>query len=296
MPFFLLALLLISLWPNPAFSIATICRTVERVAQETGVLQEAHTPDNALKYADPLFLRKKIEAGDLFEGKYEILGHLVTGGEANVFLARTLPIGPESKEVILRNSSVDESVKQQKFIARARKQPNGHLIVEAEQIGTALVMPHETGALDLYEAMKKPLTVENAKSYLTQLAYGIKAIHDAGIVHRDIKPSNVLILPNGEIRILDFGAAVNRDSPPVPLEGTPSYFPPEVARMESVRPTRRQDTFAWQRVAEEISDRLKKEESPANSQAVQILGKLSARDRKFKSADDVIEALSAEWP
>ena len=64
-----------------------------------------------------------------------------------------------------------------------------------------------------------------------QLAQGIRALHERGILHRDIKPGNVLVTADGRVRLLDFGLVRESDRSAIngiSLAGTPPYMAPEV--------------------------------------------------------------------
>ena len=77
------------------------------------------------------------------------------------------------------------------------------------------------------------LPVRETLEIARQIAAGLHAAHTAGIVHRDLKPANVMVLPNGTVRILDFGLAKARDhslSTTSVRLGTVSYMSPEQIR------------------------------------------------------------------
>ncbi len=91
----------------------------------------------------------------------------------------------------------------------------------------------ETRAPPLRTRPAGELDVRRLRVALRQLAEGVAAIHEAGMLHRDLKPSNVMVTPSGRLVLLDFGlvTAVDAESflPPElrPLEGTAAYMSPE---------------------------------------------------------------------
>ena len=74
------------------------------------------------------------------------------------------------------------------------------------------------------------IPLRDAVDIARQIAEGLRAAHSAGIVHRDLKPGNVMLLPDGTVRILDFGLAKARDQTATETGGafgTVSFMSPE---------------------------------------------------------------------
>ena len=108
---------------------------------------------------------------------------------------------------------------------------------------------------------KGPLPVKEVLEICRQIAEGVEAAHEKGVIHRDLKPANVKVTPEGKVKILDFGLAKAFEaetpvtdisqSPTLTEEmtragvilGTAAYMSPEQARGEEV--DKRADIFAF---------------------------------------------------
>ena len=83
----------------------------------------------------------------------------------------------------------------------------------------------------LAELVTIPLTLEKAIDTTIQIAAGLQAAHEKGIIHRDIKSANIMITDRGVVKIMDFGLAklANRSKMTVQgsTMGTAAYMSPE---------------------------------------------------------------------
>ena len=127
---------------------------------------------------------------------------------------------------------------------------------------TYMILEYVAG-LPLHTRIAAGLNVETSLRWMAQIARGLEAAHERGVLHRDIKPENLCVSDDGTAKILDFGIAVERplkreirDTQPTVLAdgamgdsehgrmaGTPGYTSPEQCRGERV--DARTDIFSF---------------------------------------------------
>jgi serine/threonine protein kinase len=116
-------------------------------------------------------------------------------------------------------------------------------------------------SLASFVAPRPPLTTAEALPLLEQLAAGLQAAHDSGVIHRDLKPANIMILPATEaaarrVVVTDFGLAISVDQLDLGLTdtweliGTPEYMAPEQTKRGTATPAT--DVYALGLIAYEL--------------------------------------------
>jgi hypothetical protein len=193
----------------------------------------------------------RISAGKTFGlvlGNYRVLDRLGAGGMGVVFKAehidmrrvvaiKVLPVHADLDPILLR-----------RFLAEVRavgrlNHPN---IVAAFDAGTAVSLDEDSPDLryfvmeyvpgrDLEAQVREcgPLATASACDLAHQIASALAEAHKYNLVHRDIKPSNVLVTPEEQAKLLDFGLALrsgNRLTEPGTMLGTFDFMAPEQAR------------------------------------------------------------------
>jgi eukaryotic-like serine/threonine-protein kinase len=84
---------------------------------------------------------------------------------------------------------------------------------------------------------REPIDLRTAVRWFHRLALALEHAHQRGVSHRDLKPSNIMLLEDGEVRLVDFGIAVVEEGPPITetgvVVGTFGYLAPEAFRESS---------------------------------------------------------------
>ncbi len=151
--------------------------------------------------------------------RFKVLAILGFGGMGRIYVAEDTTTGKEvALKVLTERHEVDASMLERlKLEARAGLRLNHRHVVRTLEIGhtgavTYVVMEYVEG-LTLHEvvATRGKFPWPQACSVIAQAAQGLHHAHQAGLVHRDIKPANLLVMNDGEAKILDFGLALLKD-------------------------------------------------------------------------------------
>ena len=149
---------------------------------------------------------------------YEILRPLGAGGMGDVYLARDTRLGRPVALKVLRPDTADPdwiaAFRHEALTTSALNHPNIVTIYEVgEHEATRFIAAEYADGVTLRERMKQgPIQVCELMDIALQIAEGLAAAHEAGVVHRDIKPDNVLLRADGLVKILDFGIATTTDA------------------------------------------------------------------------------------
>lgn len=89
----------------------------------------------------------------------------------------------------------------------------------------------DAGQTGLTQSRLTEPRLQRLRKSLQQLATGLHALHEKGMLHRDVKPSNVMVTAEGQLVLLDFGlvAGVEEKTERGTITGTPAYMSPEQA-------------------------------------------------------------------
>jgi serine/threonine protein kinase/formylglycine-generating enzyme required for sulfatase activity/cephalosporin-C deacetylase-like acetyl esterase len=182
---------------------------------------------------------------------YEIVEPLGSGGMGLVYKARDLKL---DRSVALKFLPAhlapvegdSDAMRRDRFILEAKASsaldhPNIGTIYEigeTENGETFIAMAYYEGETLKNRIARGPIPVGEALGIASQIATGLVAAHEHGIVHRDIKPANVIVTRDGLVKIIDFGLAklsdITRMTRPGMAMGTPAYMSPEQAKGEDI--------------------------------------------------------------
>ncbi|MCG8608030.1 serine/threonine protein kinase, partial [bacterium] len=159
---------------------------------------------------------------------YKILDKLGEGGMGVVYRAEDTKLRREVALKFLPTNALQGQEEKDRFTreaqaAAALNHPNiAHMyaideadgqmflameFIEGQSLEHLINFPLEGGAAPAAGGVTRPLPLEDAIDYATQIAAGLQAAHEKGIVHRDIKSANIMVTDKGVVKIMDFGLA-----------------------------------------------------------------------------------------
>ena len=186
-------------------------------------------------------------------GRY-VFGELIaTGGMGEVYRATDTALDRPVAIKLLKPEYADDTVNRARFDSEARHAAALHHphVAAVYDVGE---MPTASGLLRPYLVMElvdgqplsvllrdgEPMDPDVVRDLLGQAGEALAAAHRAGIVHRDVKPANMLVTPDREVKVTDFGIARAASTATITgtgqVMGTPQYLSPEQARGEQASP------------------------------------------------------------
>jgi len=199
-----------------------------------------------------------LSAGTIL-GPYTIIAPIGAGGMGEVYRARDARIGRDVAIKVLPDSISQDPERLKRFEQEAKSagmlnHPNLLTIFDVGGSGDAPYMVSELleGETLRDRLDKGAIPYRKVVDYGLQIAHGLAAAHEKGLVHRDLKPENVFITEEGRVKILDFGLAklspqMAPQNPgmtePGMVLGTVGYMSPEQVRGEPL--DQRSDIFSF---------------------------------------------------
>ena len=210
-------------------------------------------------------------------GQHEIVAPIGKGGMGEVYRARDTKLGRDVAIKILPDEFSQDKGRLDRFEREARllaqlNHPNIatlHGLEESEK-RQFLVMELVEGETLAARIARGPIPMDEAIRLFTQIARGLEAAHNKGVIHRDLKPANVMITPEGNVKLLDFGLAkafasddaggVDSSASPTltkgtalgVIMGTAAYTSPEQARGTAA--DKRADVWAFLNEGQVVED------------------------------------------
>lgn len=189
------------------------------------------------------------EEGQLYGGRYRLISRIAIGGMGEVWKAhdpiilRDVAIKILKPEYMGDPGFLERFRTEAKHAARVNHEGIANVYDYGEDAGSAfLVMelvPGDSLAKMLEE--RKSLPANEVLDIVAQTARALYAAHQEGLVHRDVKPGNLLITPEGQVKITDFGIARVADQVSLTatgqVMGTVQYLAPEQATGKPATPS-----------------------------------------------------------
>ncbi len=199
-------------------------------------------------------------------GKYVVVNEVGRGSTGIVYLSHD---GYYGRDVAIKVYNMDAGGDEEKArIARKMFLSEAHLVGmlqhphilpiydAGEENGRCYIVTEHVHGARTFAAYCRPdnlLRIDDTVEIIYKCAKALHYAHSRGVIHRDIKPSNIMLTQDSDVRIIDFGIALVRDSDISRIEGiagSPSYMSPE--QVQSFELTNSSDLYSLGAVMYEL--------------------------------------------
>lgn len=181
-----------------------------------------------------------LRPGVYLQNRYEVLEQVGSGGMSEVYKAKCHKLNRLVAVKVLKEEFSNDGGFVSKFKMEAQAAArlshpnivNVYDVIDEGKLHYIVMELIEGVTLKGYIARKERLEAKESIGIAIQVAQGIAAAHEQGIIHRDIKPQNVIISMDGKVKVTDFGIArgVSTQTLTSAAMGSVHYISPEQAR------------------------------------------------------------------
>ncbi len=188
------------------------------------------------------------EEGQLYGGRYRLISRIAIGGMGEVWRAhdpiilRDVAIKILKPEYMGDPGFLERFRTEAKHAARVNHEGIANVYDYGEDAGSAFLVMELVPGDSLAKILEQRKTLPGVEvlDIVAQTARALYAAHQEGLVHRDVKPGNLLITPEGQVKITDFGIARVADQVSLTatgqVMGTVQYLAPEQATGKPATP------------------------------------------------------------
>jgi serine/threonine protein kinase len=188
-------------------------------------------------------------SGEVIANRYELEELVGTGGMSNVYKAKDTLLERNVALKVLHPQYSDDEEYVERFRREARavaQLSHPHIVTvidRGEDDGQQFIVFEYVDGENLKQFLERtgPLPARRAVELALEIAEGLAFAHEHGLVHRDVKPQNVLLTPDGNAKVTDFGIARSLDvergvTQTGTVLGTSNYLSPEQASGATATP------------------------------------------------------------
>jgi len=168
-------------------------------------------------------------------GNYSIVEQIGIGASSNVYLAidenTYVAIAIKQLRETCRSEPYRKLMANEVALAGKLRHKNIVRLLDTnleEQSGPCLMMEYIKGvSLDRHQHADTLLRINTVLSVIEQIANALQYIATQSVVHRDVKPENIILMPNGQAKLTDFGCAIATGTSGEMVAGSLAYMSPE---------------------------------------------------------------------